>query len=1270
MPSNRPFLAKHLSNRSTAVLVGLTIALFVNGPAGADEPFAKFLEGLRQRQFHDTALDYLDELTKRSDLPLEIVQTLSLERGITYRSQATASRVAEDREQALAQAELALKAFTKRHKDHPRAPFANSELGQLLFERARSLLWDSEAPSNASRKGELQQQARTLIDQAKGIYQTAHDQYKKQYDTYPKFIDKVEDPEAFQERLSAEVKYLRAWFSLTRCTYERGQTFDKGSKERKETLVAAANEFEAIHSARRTNPIGLQSRLMMGKCFQEQDDIGRALGIYQEILSHTAKESFVQLLRSIALQYRLICLNDEQKKDYQLVLQEADVWLKDKDNRRRLHTEVGLGILWEKAIAGEKMGLDRTVEVAEKTSYQRQALADAKNVGRFPGPYREAAVTMSRRLNAELGDKDAEPKDFDTAFERASGLLTQRETLKGNLTAAKTGAEKQKARQAMERQMNEIGRLLELALSLRDEDTDKKAAAQARYLLSYAYYSQRKSFDAIVLARYCMSKDRLNNPDAALSATEIAIAAAIQSFNDAGEDQSFELNLLQEICNLIISQYPQSSKGNEARFRLGQVYRDLNEPLKAAETYLSVPQDYSQYASSRIQAGQSYWLSWVKTMALKERSEEAEADPTTLDTWKAEATKQLQAGIRLSREKLGKDAQPTSEIIAAEVSLATILNMDGKYAETIKNLNAGKEMSVMNSLNVPDGKARPAKGIKSAAFAGQAYRLLLRAYVGTQNIDAALKAMAQLQSVGGQDLTTVYTQLGRELQEELERLTAAGDTERLAQVRTSFEQFLGKVNETRDKKDYNSLLWIGETYFGLGQGVKEDKAAAAGYYEKASNAYADILSGNLADAKSVPAIQLRQVRCKRAQGQYEEALQIAELILAVNPMSIDVQFEAAYALSDWGADPDVGQPEKLLKSIEGMENAAGKKDIWGWQRLTTRLGARQSTPEWDTLKERFLEARYEFIRSRLRYGNLGGPGADQQLKSAQSETTMFALVSPDLDDAWFAKFDTLYRDIQAARGEEPKPLERPEVVVIPPEELAPPTAPKEDGDKTPEEAAPTTVPPPEGPNVLLMTLALALLAGGGFAVFKMFSKPKKRTRNTFASDESFSPTVGAGNDSGTSADDGGAPDFSALGAVEAPVAGLGIAAPPTRKKAAPGTRPRKKPSTPEEAAAMQLARKKAAARAAKGGEPGKAAAAGQPVKKKRVLTPEEAARYRAAKAAKAKAAAADGQAPQSGAPKKKVVKKAPTGTQQPGAEPPPARRKAVKKRPPQPPPAE
>ncbi|MEO2024584.1 MAG: hypothetical protein ABGZ23_01745 [Fuerstiella sp.] len=1203
--------------------------LTVGLPIQADEPHSAFIEGLRQRKFFDTALEYVDSLGRRVDVPAELAKTLDLERGVTYREMAAASRVPEDREQALTRAEQALKKFTSEHPGHPRAAYANSELGELLFERARSLIWDAESPSNADKAGQLQQQARSLIEQAKAIYQTAHDQYERLYKAFPPFIDRTKDEDAYLERLSAEVKYLRAWFSLVRCTYERGQTFSKGSKERAETMVRASAEFEAIHTARRSNPIGLQSRLMMGKCFQEQDDLNRALGIYNEMLSHKSDHPSVQLLKSIALQYRLICLNHEKKNDFQLVLQEAQAWLQDKSNRNRIYTEIGLGILWEKTIAEEKLGQDRALEARQRNTMFRQALADSKQVARFPGPYREPAVAMGRRLNAELGEKDSVPKDFDTAFERARGMVSQLKGLNEDLQKAKTAEEKQKAKQAIDFQLNEIGRLFSLALSLREDKTDTKAVAQARYLLSYVYMRQRKSFDAIILAKYCMTTDRVNDPDSALSATEIAIEAAVQAFNDAGTDKTFELDLLKGICELIVEQYPQSARGNEARIRLGQVYRDLNEPLNAATTYLSVPKDYSEYGSARMQAGQSYWLAWVMAMSDIESGKQPENDEESVKKWKADAAGLMLEGITVARERLGRNAKPSPEIAAAEVSLATIHNMNGQFAETIKRLTAGGDNSVLKLLEVAKGQTRPEKGITSSAFAGQAYRLLLRAYVGTQKVAEALQTMNKLEAVGGQDTAAVYTQLGQELQEELKRLKASGETEQLAKTRTSFEQFLAKVSENRENMDYNSLVWIGETYFGLGQGTQEDVDAAAGYYKKANAAYQDILDRDLAEGGSVIAVKLRIVRCKRAQGQFEEGVSLAQSILNETPLSLDVQFEAAHTLSDWGAS-DGGPPAKLLAAIEGVENAQGEKSIWGWSGITRKLQARQSSPDWDQLKERFLEARYEYINSRYRYAKTGASDGEVQLQSALAEITIFIQVFYDLDDVWFAKFDRLYQDTQLELGQSPNPLERP----TPPEEVTAQDEPESADSAQPEqEAAATAAPPAAGTNMIVMLVLLALAAGGGFGFYKLMSKPQQRRRSSVKPDGvSFTAPPGAGG-GGT----GGAPDFAGLEAAGAKTSAA-VAAPPRRKKVA-----------------------------SKSGKQAPSDSQQRPVKKKRVLTPEEAVKWKAAKAAKARvaaAAAAKGEGGATAAPKKRAVKQVKKATaQDPAAAP----KKKVRKRPPQPP---
>ena len=1223
----------------------LAIVLFISATqvAHSDEPIVDFLEGLRQRKYFDTALIHIEELSERRDIPKDVADTLSLERGITYRALGAASRIPEDREQALTQAELALKKFVADQPNHPRAAFANAELGQLLFDKARSLIWDSESPSNAARKAELQNSARGLIDQAKAIYQAAHDLYKAQYDSFPKFIDRDKDEPAFMERQRAQVKYLRAWFNLVRCSYERGQTFDKGTKERTETLIRASTEFEQIHAAYRKSPIGLQARLMMGKCFQEQDDINRALGIYNEMLSHNSTNATLLVLKSLAVQYRLICLNHKDREDFQLVIQEADTWLKDRANRANIFTETGLGIRWEKAVAAESLAKDRTIEADQKKAVLRQALADSKQVARFPSPYREPALAMGRRLNAELGEKDKEPEDFDTAFERARGMVGQIKGLQEDMKAAKTQPEKDKAQQAFDIHLNEIGRLFQLALDLRDERTDRKAMAQARYLLSYVFMRQRKSFDAYILAKYCMTRDKLNDPDSALSATEIAIEAAVQAFNDtAGRDQAFELKLLQDICELIISQYPSSSRGNEARMRLGQVYRDLDQPEKAAETYMTVPKEYSQFPSARMQAGQSYWLAWVSAMSEAESELAPENDSAANNKLKAEAEKRLIEGLTGARKILGDKAPPTAEMTAAEVSLATILNLSGKFTQTIGRLTSGGKNSILAAIAIEKGQPRPEKGIKSAAFAGQLYRLLLRAYVGTQQIDPALKTMEDLKSIGGQDTAEIYTQLGRELQQELERLKASGDTDAFSKTQVSFEKFLEQVNKSRDPTDYNSLLWIGETYFGLGQGVKEDPVASQKYFESASSAYQNILDNKLAEGTTILAIKLRQVRCLRAMGQYEQGVALAETVLAENANSLDVQFEAAYTLADWGADSN-GQPEKLMDAMNGVETN-GTKNIWGWSGITSRLSRQQSQPDWDSLKDRFLEARYELTNSRVRYARTGSGDSRQQLESAQGELTSFTMVYTDLDDRWFGKFNELYKDVRAQLGLDPIDLERPEPIEIDPADLVstkvdPEAEARKEAAKQLAEDSVKVVPPPEGSNLILVSIVLALAAGGGFGAYKLMSKPQKKRRSFAPSDSSFTPPIGGGASDIPSAGD--VPDFSGL-TVSAPASAT-IAPPPRRKKTV------------------------AQADAPTGEQP-------RPAKKKRVATPEEAVKIRAARAAKAKAAAklaAEGKSPAAdGTPaRRKVVRKkkqaAPTGEAAPDQAP-VRKKKLVRKRPPKP----
>ncbi|MEY3173467.1 MAG: hypothetical protein RLZZ436_1381, partial [Planctomycetota bacterium] len=1075
-------------------LFGLPV---LTSPATAQDSPLPFVSGLRDRGYFDTALEYLDKQASNTALAPEIREVLDFERGQTLQQAGAASRVPDDRTKFFADSEVALQKFLTEHPQHPLAARANSLLGELLFDRSESLIWAAAEKSAAEERAPLQNEARTLVDRAKAIFQTAHDQYKTQYEAFPKFIDEAKDEELFLQRRDAENKYLRAWLNLVRCTYQRGQTFDRGSEERKQTLIQASELYEAIHTARRTNTNGLYARLMQGKCFQEQDDIGRALGIYNEILGHPSDADYMKTLKATAQHFRLICLNDPQRNDFALVVQEATAWLQN--NRAQSTTASGLGILWEQAIAEEKLAAARELPEKDKKDLQQFALNHAEQVAKYPGAFREPALTMARRLKAALGEKDREPRDFATAFERARGMIAQIQQLTDEINRAADDAERASRKSALDNHLAEVGRLLKLALSLREGDSDPKAVAQTRYLLSFVLLRQGNPLDSIVLARHAMVHDQKADPDSALNATEIAMAAAVTAWNQAAaSDRDFETRLLRDVCQQILTLYPQSAKGGEARMRLGSVYRTMQQPLEAARWFLEVPESDPQYISARLSAGQSYWAEWTRRSAL------AEADPTgnpvsaeDLQKWKTEARNLLTQGIQLARAKTGDMVLPSDDVVAAEVSLASILNLDGEFAAAIERLTKGAEYSVVTAVAAPEGGQRPAEGVRSPSFAGLTFRLLLRAYVGTQQIDQAIATMAELEKVGGEDILAAYTQLGMELQEELKRLTAANQTDRLTQVRTSFEQFLQKVYESRNKSDYNSLLWIGETYYGLGQGVTGDQTGAEAYFEKAGNAYQEILDQSLASAESRNAILLRLARCRRRQGKFADALKLSEEILTQNAMNLDAQFEAASILADWG---EKAEPQRLTEAIQGIRGADGKPAVvWGWSALAKRLQQILQKDPQSEFRPRFFDARYELGNSRLR---IAKTSQDKQARSAQlgagmAEINSLVQVFRDIDDVTFARFDRLFQDMQAENGQAATPLSR---TAAPTPETAP--APTDTPADTPAAVAatPATAPPAAAPPAAesssILGIIIVLIAGCGIAAitFLMIKKPKNRVR--------------------------------------------------------------------------------------------------------------------------------------------------------------------------------
>jgi cellulose synthase operon protein C len=343
--------------------------------------------------------------------------------------------------------------------------------------------------------------------------------------------------------------------------------------------------------------------------------------------------------------------------------------------------------------------------------------------------------------------------------------------------------------------------------------------------------------------------------------------------------------------------------------------------------------------------------------------------------------------------------------------------------------------------------------------------------------------------------------------------------ERLQKVRDSFKKFLGKLFERKDSLNYNTLIWIAETYYGLGEGMG-DSPDAAQYFEKAYSAYKRILEGDTLDEGRQLAVKIRQVNCKRRQGSFlegdlkqeafEDALKIAVEVIGKKPLLLRAQTEAAYTLQLWGGS---GEFEKHMLSINGVKES----NVWGWVGISRKLnglleGGDLSPADKTEYEHKYLQSRYNISLNRFQYGVSRDPDKtsgkrkavlDNVLREVDDFATGFGVITGkefrdektgELVDAK-KQFDQLYLDAQLEMGrtgdeivliEWPKPNVAVKKIVI---NDKPDPAVKEKEKKKKED---------ESGSMLGMIFGLlflvAALGGGGWFLFKTTQQEKNRRK--------------------------------------------------------------------------------------------------------------------------------------------------------------------------------
>lgn len=659
----------------------------------------------------------------------------------------------------------------------------------------------------------------------------------------------------------------------------------------------------------------------------------------------------------------------------------------------------------------------------------------------FLAGYRQFA--QLNKLKGELGQAAGDERKAKQV-EYRDQLVATRDALRVALAMATPDASATLQAPLDFARARKLAQQAELGERLSDKDQEYFAAyselkkfQQARYLLAYVNTQLGDYYEAGILGEY-VARNWDPQDSMSLDSAFFALAAYVRAYKEAEGDNQSEVQMLIDVATLIDRRWPESIRADEARMTVARLYHQ-QQPRAAAEWYDKISQQSPQYAEAQLAAGQSFWSVYLNALQLPAAQRPPAAQ---LDALKQTAETRLRNGIDRMHAELADQAQraeeqgmdlqitATDSLAAGKVSLAQLKIFEGEY-ETAIQLLTEEPVPVTEAVAIEDETQRPATGRKSRPFALQTYQLLLRAYVGRNELDKARETMSTLEHIAGESntaaLTALYVQIGRKLETELSAVR--DDPQKVQQLQDSFEAFLATIAERQEGLTFGTALWVAETFAAFAQKAETEDLKQR-YSERTIDAYRGIIERAAEDPEFMPAsnvhnIRMRLARAQRAQGDFEGALESVAAILEDKPKALDAQVEANQILQAQGlAERSLA---RLREAIQGLKLDDGVT-VWGWGQtasiLQRTLESGSTNPQFE---ESLFEARAQLAECRMQIAQLAGDDATRtrELQLALSElSAVLAVYRDTMPDLWWDRFGALYLQIQEMLGQNPDPIER------------------------------------------------------------------------------------------------------------------------------------------------------------------------------------------------------------------------------------------------------
>lgn len=1064
--------------------VAACLTVFASGSASGVEPARQFLQGLRERGYYDTAIDYLNMLKASKLAPADFQDTVHFELGTTLIEASRSQRDLALREKQLNEARDALTRFVSQYPNHPLVNSANSQLGNLLVERARIKMEQSRQPKGDT--AALLAAARQQYDEAHTVFSRAQIDLKERL-TKMKVVD-PKDTKSVELRDQLRADYLQVQLLAAAVREETAETVPKGSQDYTALLNEAAAQYGEIYDKYRTRLAGLYARMYQGRCMRKLEKLKEALTFFAELLEQPDRPEEFRILKAKAMQLAAPIWLASKPPLYQEAVKWLTPWLdnaKPAEARQADWLELRLALAeaqWGLAeTAKKRKGGERQVGIWESDA-RKNALFVSKQPGelqqkarelvaRFGGP--ELAAESSKQNPQTFADAERAGREVLDALQTANMVVQSYPPRIAQETDATVKADLQRqleeAQATLKTSVRDAMKYFHKALELADEKTPADDLNIVRYFLCFLNFSASEYYEAGLLGEFVAR--RYPDSTGARQCAKIAMAAYLKLYMENKSDQKdFESRRVRDVANFITQKWPDQPEALDALNALVPLAIKAGD-LAAAEKYLNaIPTDSLRRGEAELKTGQAMWNEYLRGMQEIRKSESGgdgkpnnvapAARKATLEQLKARSQKILEDGFtRMKGTGKADEAAATACLALAQIYVDT-----GQTEKAVEIL----EDAQLGPLTLVQAKS-PAT--QRAGFAGEAYKTALRAYISSlassSDADAVVKKATQVmtamkEAMPADQLIGIYVSLARDLEQQMK--LAAPDAKRA--LSKGFETFLTQIRSTAT--EFSVLNWVAETFSGIAAGFDTGPQAAPvltaeakKYYGEALATYQTILDKvKLDDPKVKTQILLRQANASRHLFQFPKAQEIFREVLKSNNTLLNIQVEAAKLYQEWAAvaKNDEDKPALYMKAMAGSEKdpATGKNIIWGWGRLF------QTAAKYPQFRDVFHEARYNLAVCRLNLARLQKAKKDQQEQFGKAKDiivkTQQLFGSGPEWDAWRPRYDALMKEIQKGLGVEQAGLPADEKPVAPAGAAAP--AGKPPAEKPPVEKPAAKPPPP------------------------------------------------------------------------------------------------------------------------------------------------------------------------------------------------------------------